>query len=352
MTQIFSNQTIYLPEHLIKKDEYEKISKFIRINGGILASEPDVHQINVLPIFEGSDFENYKNSNYPIFSLNLLKEHIQEKQPLPPLKSGDIIFSTLMRNIVITTTQLPKQTKEIICNYASYMGAKVNQEYTNFVTHLVAVNMDTNKCKVAKERKSTIVIPDWICKCWENGVLLDTKPFFPSDNVEQNLQMGDKHVKSQGIFKGCKIAISGFKREQKQQAIKWIIENQGQYCKNVDEFVTHFISATGRLGGKYGIALKYKIQNLVNYEWLEASVQANQRMSEAQYPIKSQVKLEDKTNELLASTKQLINSGTKIKVEEPVLIFKDISFLGRGMENEIFEDLTRIIMEFGGKITI
>ncbi|KAL9608825.1 MAG: hypothetical protein Q9167_006360 [Letrouitia subvulpina] len=145
-----------------------------------------------------------------------------------------MIFSGL----VISCADLPTGDKDAIIGGVIAMGGLYSSSVTRLVTHIVALNMDPEKCQgvIQKDAKCKIVLPHWFDDCLKLGKRIDEGPYslpnpeilrkLPEDRVpdanREDLQGAsstqprlpsptnshDSTIRRHDVFKGKKVMLS------------------------------------------------------------------------------------------------------------------------------------------------
>ncbi|TGZ76888.1 BRCT domain-containing protein [Ascodesmis nigricans] len=91
-------------------------------------------------------------------------------------------------NITVTTADLPAGDKEAIVGGVIAMGGTVCSALRASVTHIVALNLNNEKCRIAlqKKLKAKIVLPHWFDDCLKLRKRIDEKPYLlPNPEIER-----------------------------------------------------------------------------------------------------------------------------------------------------------------------
>ncbi|KAL1956007.1 hypothetical protein VTO42DRAFT_7907 [Malbranchea cinnamomea] len=88
-----------------------------------------------------------------------------------------------LNDVVVSTVDLPEGDKDAIIGGVLAMGGLYTSKITNSTTHLVALNLDSDKCKAARSRglKIKIVLPHWFDDCLKLGKRIDERPYMLPD---------------------------------------------------------------------------------------------------------------------------------------------------------------------------
>ncbi|KAL9043241.1 MAG: hypothetical protein Q9214_003568 [Letrouitia sp. 1 TL-2023] len=167
-------------------DEAQNLSSLLR-NGGAQehpssTSQGRVELKEVTHIISPhSDFPDYDNAN------DALKAVVKPEWVYASIHKGRLanprshspdprmIFSGL----VISCAGLPSGDKDAIIGGVVAMGGLYSSSVTRLVTHIVALNMDPEKCQavIQKDSKCKIVLPHWFDDCLKLGKRIDEGPY-------------------------------------------------------------------------------------------------------------------------------------------------------------------------------
>ncbi|KAF8440146.1 hypothetical protein BGX38DRAFT_1097298 [Terfezia claveryi] len=112
----------------------------------------------------------------------IAKKRLAHVRPFTP--DPQFFFS----GVIATVAELPVGDKEAICGGIIAMGGQYNGNLTKFTTHLVALNMDNEKCKsvVTKKLPVKIVLPHWFDDCLKLNRRIDEQPYLlPNPEIER-----------------------------------------------------------------------------------------------------------------------------------------------------------------------
>ncbi|KAI5808837.1 BRCT domain-containing protein [Peziza echinospora] len=90
--------------------------------------------------------------------------------------------------VIVTIAELPVGDKEAICGGILAMGGQYSTNLTKLTTHIVALNMDNEKCTqaVAKKVQAKIVLPHWFDDCLKLNRRIDEAPYLlPNPEIER-----------------------------------------------------------------------------------------------------------------------------------------------------------------------
>lgn len=122
----------------------------------------------VLDAFEGPVYEYLSKNNYRIISPYVIK-YCDDDCPEPfetiPLRAHPL-FSQCMRNIIVTATSLPTETRKALEAKVMKMCGNYSSGLNHTVKVLIAGSVLTDKYKAAARLSIPVVRPDWVENCW------------------------------------------------------------------------------------------------------------------------------------------------------------------------------------------
>ncbi|EFW23239.1 hypothetical protein D8B26_006740 [Coccidioides posadasii str. Silveira] len=88
-----------------------------------------------------------------------------------------------LNDVLVSCADIPEGDKDAIIGGVLAMGGLYTARLTSSTTHLVALNMDTDKCRQAAGRLSNlkIVLPHWFDDCLKLGKRIDERPYMLPD---------------------------------------------------------------------------------------------------------------------------------------------------------------------------
>lgn len=90
--------------------------------------------------------------------------------------------SQYFQDVVVSFAEIPEGDKDAIVAGVLALGGQYSSPLTKFVTHLVTLDLDHDKCCIAQEKVKAckIVLPHWFDACLKLGKLIREKPYmFP-----------------------------------------------------------------------------------------------------------------------------------------------------------------------------
>ena len=155
--------------------------------------------IFVLEMFSGEIFERLCKKKVRIIGpLTILQTEGKRDQTI--LMAEDIpIKSQYMRNRTVTiSSQGLKADKKVIHKYVQRMGGVATKVYTTKVNMVIADDLTSEKCKLAREQGNEIYLSQLAMKCWnlsEKNELVDVEKMLWKYRIP--------------VFHNFKISISG-----------------------------------------------------------------------------------------------------------------------------------------------
>ncbi|KAF8474707.1 hypothetical protein BDZ91DRAFT_844988 [Kalaharituber pfeilii] len=113
---------------------------------------------------------------------SIAKKRIAHVRPYTP--DPRLFFS----GVNATVVELPVGDKEAICGGILAMGGQYSSSLSKFTTHIVALNMDNEKCKhvMVKKLPIKIVLPHWFDDCLKLNRRIDEQPYLlPNPEIER-----------------------------------------------------------------------------------------------------------------------------------------------------------------------
>lgn len=162
-------------------------------------SGSDLSCVIVFMNFEGDEYTTARARRKSIIGIPCLQQLVREKrQKLPDLDISPV-YSLLMENCVVCTTNISSDEKDEITRYTNLMGGRFYGEFTHKVTHLITDRAQPKSLKYVvalSENPVPIVKPAWIRRMWHDqkkypcedflvqtfcGMKLSCAPSLPSD---------------------------------------------------------------------------------------------------------------------------------------------------------------------------
>lgn len=127
------------------------------------------HQLMfVLDAFEGPAYEYLSKNNYRIISPYVVK-YCDDDCPDPfetiPMRPHPL-FSQCMRNLIVTATSLPTETRKALEAKVMKMCGEYNSGLCPRVKLLIAGSVLTDKYRAAARMSIPVVHPGWVEDCW------------------------------------------------------------------------------------------------------------------------------------------------------------------------------------------
>ncbi|KAG0135348.1 BRCT domain-containing protein [Tuber indicum] len=195
---LFSEVTFYIVESPELVHEAAREIARMLIENGALESKPlgtgsamqlDLQEIThiISSTIDFPDYSEVEGLMIPVVkpewvNFSIQKNRIAHVRPYTP----DPRF--FLCGIIATIAELPVGDKEAICGGIIAMGGQYGSNLTKFTTHIVALNMDNEKCRqaVAKRMSIKIVLPHWFDDCLKLGRRIDEAPYLlPNPEIER-----------------------------------------------------------------------------------------------------------------------------------------------------------------------
>lgn len=232
----------------------------------------DLHarrSVFVLEHFEGESFEYLKNNKCRIVGPQCILSCLQTKTSLPDVQYP--VYSVAMRGTAVSCTSVPRQERDRLYELIQLMGGIVMKDFTSSVTHLVAGEVGSKKYKVACSFNKTILLPEWVYKCWElcrDRHICATDPEFMEYTCP--------------IFKGITLCVTGIEADKRKEIKKLVTKHGGTYSGELNmNTCTHLLVDTPT-GQKYEFARRWNL-HCVCTQWLYDSIQSGFCLDESNY---------------------------------------------------------------------
>ncbi|XP_074641236.1 DNA topoisomerase 2-binding protein 1-like isoform X2 [Tubulanus polymorphus] len=184
------------------------------------------------------------------------------------------VFCMSMNNLTICCTGVPTEQRNKCFKLVKYMGGKVDKQFNDNVTHLVAADTGSQKYLVAGQMGVPIMLPEWIDAVWK-----ESQKRICAATEEQF-----SHLRTPVFYKAV-ITLSGFDLSERAR-YKLLIEDAGGRFSGqmIAKECTHLVTSEPR-GKKYTFAVKWKGILIVSPQWLHDSVERGYRLDETLYTV-------------------------------------------------------------------
>ncbi|RWS17380.1 DNA topoisomerase 2-binding protein 1-like protein [Dinothrombium tinctorium] len=333
----------------------------------------------VFETFDGKTYEHIRTQKCRIFGPNCILQCNPAARVHLPVRDRPVM-SLCMRSIAVTITGFNKQRKEELIKKIELMCGVFSNELKTGVTHIVAYNAMSNKCRAARGQDFKIMTDKWIDDCWEQ---CKTKIFLANSN--------DYFRKYRlPLFAGMNICVSQLSPVDRSNVKKLVEANGGIYSGSLNlKVTTHLILMVPR-GDKFESARKRRIFILTK-KWLEDSVEKGRLLKEEDYLIdeevfenceepidskenKTQIEERIRKEEIQETCPNLTGDAniailqTQIFVESPVLqeisqlyhrkgsesnvnLFDGFDFYIIGCDKKLFQKLRNLIVKQSGFVS-
>ncbi|KAI3654985.1 hypothetical protein MP228_000365 [Amoeboaphelidium protococcarum] len=173
------------------------------------------------------------------------------------------------------STGLNLKQREMLSELCSRIEkCSISTNLTTSTTHLVCGCTDSQKYRVAVERRITLISHEFIDYCGDNFndqetiTLLDLKKVLTKFNMKP--------------FDGLMICVTGISETDRNNIEHLVVGNGGQFSKNLTLQCTHLVSADPK-SKKHLSAVEHGI-SVVSPQWIQASLSAGGRLLESDYP--------------------------------------------------------------------
>jgi hypothetical protein len=198
-------------------------------------------------------------AQYPewrVIGIECLRHCVKYRVGLPHRKSP--VLTCQLRGKLICFSSLNKEKRRELSVLADCMGASVSPGLSLDVTHLVAENLDSDKCRFAVKHAQSgqssvrIVETRWLEECWSSR--------------QQETPNELSYLLPMPIFCNKRMSCTGFNIEDRT-AISGLAKRFGAtFVQDLDSKCTHLIAQSDS-GNKYRFAMKRGIP-VVSAEWL------------------------------------------------------------------------------------
>ncbi|XP_041372354.1 DNA topoisomerase 2-binding protein 1-A-like [Gigantopelta aegis] len=223
--------------------------------------------------FEGRAFQHLSALGCRIFGPQCVLSCLLAKMEIPRRRVP--IYNLAMKDIVVSCSNLDKDTREEIHKKVELMCGEVSRVFTEIVTHLVVGEVGSKKYLVAAELGKQIMLPQWVDDVWEKAMYR---------HVHCHDDQFEKHKCP--VFMGLVITVSGLDIEERKEIQKIVEAEGGSYSGEMKlKETTHLVLKEPK-GQKYEHAKKWKI-NIVRTTWLYESVEKGYCLNEADFWIEN-----------------------------------------------------------------
>lgn len=203
------------------------------------------------------------SNQYPecrIIGVEVLRHCVKENINLPQRKTA--VLTCQLKTAFICFTGLSSEAKLRLSRLAEFMGGNVCSGLSFDVTHLIADNLESEKCKYVLKNASTskssvkIVNRKWLEDCWE---------------LRHGMQVPSAlaYLLPVDILRGTRMSCTGFDLEERALVSKLAKRFGANFKTDLDGKCTHLIAKT-EYGKKYEFALQRGIP-VVSFRWLVQS---------------------------------------------------------------------------------
>ncbi|KAF1989386.1 hypothetical protein K402DRAFT_350247, partial [Aulographum hederae CBS 113979] len=215
-------QFTVIPSASLSKEFEDQIIKQVESHGGLhVPLNPDTGRIDELDlcshiITSTTDFPEYPRALELLISVVrpswVMSAIDKGKMPNPRQHSPDP--NLFLSGVIITCAGIPEGDKEAIIGGVLAMGGQYSGPLSKFITHVVALTVEEEKCQVAlkKNLKCKIVLPHWFDDCLKLGKKIDEAPYTLPDPaiLEVSSPRGHMKIPTNDHIKGALTSTPSF----------------------------------------------------------------------------------------------------------------------------------------------
>lgn len=175
------------------------------------------------------------------------------------------IHNLAMRNLVITTTSMPKEEKSNIKELVNFMAGIYTDSLKDVVTHLVSSSVRSVKYETAAKNNVLIMHPSWVLNVWEK-----------TQNTSVNIVAADEcfdRFKLPVLYNLC-ITSTGLKIHERNNIKALIEESGGNYSSSFTNAVDILIMEEESIGSEKFKAAMNRKKTCLTPSWITESIQA------------------------------------------------------------------------------
>ncbi|KAK3725115.1 regulator of Ty1 Transposition [Vermiconidia calcicola] len=117
--------------------------------------------------------------------------------------------SQYFHEVVITCADLPEGDQDAIVAGVIALGGQYSSPLSKLVTHIVTLDLDNEKCRIAKEKglKCKIMLPHWFDDCFRLGRKINERPYvFPNPEILRRDNLGKVRDSHSDVLEGATVA--------------------------------------------------------------------------------------------------------------------------------------------------
>uniref|UniRef100_A0A1B6MMW4 BRCT domain-containing protein n=1 Tax=Graphocephala atropunctata TaxID=36148 RepID=A0A1B6MMW4_9HEMI len=201
----------------------------------------------ILQEFAGTIFEKLRKTKSVVCGPMCLRSCIADGLGIPENKSP--VFTTAMRNIVVTASQVPPATKVEIKQKVGFMGGVYVSNLVESVTHLVTNAVRSSKYEIAGERGIPAMTIPWVEAVWK-------------ESQERNVKATDPAIVAKykcPIFMNMSISCSNLSKSEKEEIRDLIAKNGGTFSVQLRSKETTLLVLNEPRGEKYQAARSWEL---------------------------------------------------------------------------------------------
>ncbi|XP_001354596.3 DNA topoisomerase 2-binding protein 1-A [Drosophila pseudoobscura] len=213
----------------------------------------------VLAQFDGDFFQQLQMTKALILGPPCLVSCLRHNEPIPLGSSA--IYTTAMRDLLVSATGITPQKKEELSKLIKWMGGVYFQSFGHRTTHLISNTIKSNKYEQATLNGVPVMHVDWVQYVWDQS----------RKRQKESIRAIDPDFDKYRLptFFGANITCSGLDVARKDQVMRLVNDNGGIYHRAfrsqvVDIVITEQSKTDTE---KYKAAIRFK-KDVLLPEWI------------------------------------------------------------------------------------
>lgn len=231
--------------------------------------------IFILEEFDGKVFDDLQTTPALIVGPRCLLVCLLDCAKIPLYTSP--VYITAMRDLYICCSGFEVAQKDKMKTLISYMGGYYMKELNIECNYLISSTIKSTKYEQAVINSIPVMQAEWIDAVWRAG---KTKSILATDIIFEKYKLP--------IFYGANISASGLSSSQRDEILKLVTENGGNFQKSFKSSSTDILIITkdGTTSEKYKAAIRYK-KDVLLPEWIYDSVKKGFAIPFSAYAVKN-----------------------------------------------------------------
>ncbi|BFG01704.1 DNA topoisomerase 2-binding protein 1-A [Drosophila madeirensis] len=213
----------------------------------------------VLAQFDGDFFQQLQMTKALILGPPCLVSCLRQNEPIPLGSSA--IYTTAMRDLLVSASGITPQKKEELSKLINWMGGVYFQSFGHRTTHLISNTIKSHKYEQATLTEVPVMHVDWVQYVWDQSRKRQRESIRATDAEFDKYRLP--------TFFGANITCSGLDVARKEQVMRLVNENGGIYHRAFRSQVVDIViteqSKTDT--DKYKAAIRYK-KDVLLPEWI------------------------------------------------------------------------------------